>query len=678
MKKVLFIVAVATLFFSCQREINPSKPSDPDSSKGFSFTAGIEDFASPTRADLGSGNTLVWAKGDQIGIYVNDPDWGDKNQAFNLQGEGGTTTGSFVWNEYDGNFTSELATIAFFPWQGSGDAFNHVYDGIVYFEMPSGYYEYTSGQLLTPLVAPLTYENGGYSPISFKHAGAAVKVVINNLPAGVHSLGLAEVSDQAQNLSGEFSINPANAGTDAIAPVQGNNNAVWLNIEPSSDEREFTFIFPVPELTAPKFAFSMYDENDVLVWQKILKPQPSDLKRGQVLEMPAIDITPYAKLNTISEWGVCGTFNNWEADSPMITDTDGTIHIAKGLAFDAGAEFKIRKNGSWSQGQYGSNNLVANAYSEGATGSDNIKIKTAGTYDLILDTSEHKIKVVASNCAYPDAGSSVTLYFGINTTDYTSIKLCATAIGTEGWPGSELTEYEAIMGKTFYKYVTQASSVWGKTISSVHIYGVAESNWATAASTLSFTGNKDEYYFDVPTKYGEIVPLDGRPTPPAPVDITIDGTMSDWDACQTESLNDSNNYRAFKATYDKDYIYLYTKRVTVDGQRYMYYDFDLDNDSTTGEAENSRLGLEAYMALVIYSGNTIVENPGVDASYPDSSVYSGVICKGSVGTEFTETELSIPRSNLGIKNGDVIKIYSWGNKSADGVASHPITLYIEK
>ncbi len=158
--------------------------------------------------------------------------------------------------------------------------------------------------------------------------------------------------------------------------------------------------------------------------------------------------------------------------------------------------------------------------------------------------------------------------------------------------------------------------------------------------------------------------------------INIDGDMSDWDGIETASTNDSNNYRVFKATFDSKYIYLYTKRVTVSGQRYIYYDFDLDNDPSTGATEGSRTGLEAYMALVLYNGDTINENPGADACSPNSSVYAGIVCKGTVGAEFSETELSIPRTNLNIQNGDVIKIYSWGNKSADGVASKPIVLTI--
>ena len=83
------------------------------------------------------------------------------------------------------------------------------------------------------------------------------------------------------------------------------------------------------------------------------------------------------------------------------------------------------------------------------------------------------------------------------------------------------------------------------------------------------------------------------------------------------------------------------------------------------------------MALRLYNGDSIYQNPVGITYYPSSSVYANIECRGTVGTEFTETELRIPRSNLGIENEDVIKIYSWGNKSADGVASHPITLTIE-
>ena len=242
--------------------------------------------------------------------------------------------------------------------------------------------------MLTPLVAPLS---GSTDEIHFKHAGAAVKVTINNLPAGAHSIGM-EVN--GQQVSGDYQINPAEAGSASLALAgtsDNTKNSLWLNFEPSTSEREFTFVFPVPALTKPKLSFKIYDKNDVLVWSKNLKAQSSDLRRADVLVMPATDITAYAKFKTFSEdWTVIGTANGteWGVDFPM--KTDGSVCIAKGLPFEAGGAFKIRKNGAWDEA-YPSNNYV---------------VSEAGTYDIIFNPNAddaNKIKVVASGeCPYPE------------------------------------------------------------------------------------------------------------------------------------------------------------------------------------------------------------------------------------------------------------------------------------
>ena len=206
MKKVFFIVAVATLFFSCQKEVEPAAPA---SSERFIFKASTENLTSPTKADMNASNQLVWAEGDQIGVYVNDEGWTDKNQPFTLVGTGGSTTGDFEWAN-SGTF-SDKAAAAFFPWEGTGSDKNNVYEGTAYFKLRDSYWSYTSGKMLTPLVASL---NGSTDQIKFKHAGAAVKVTINNLPAHVHSMGMTV---DGQQITGDYMIDPAQAGSDALA-----------------------------------------------------------------------------------------------------------------------------------------------------------------------------------------------------------------------------------------------------------------------------------------------------------------------------------------------------------------------------------------------------------------------------------------------------------------------------
>lgn len=355
MKKVFYLAAIATLaLFSCQGlEQEDATP------KAITFKASIENFA--TKADINDANALVWAKDDKIGIYVNDGTWTDKNQPFTLKGDGGTTSGEFTWDN-TGTF-SDYANAAFFPWQGTGTDKNNVFGGTMYFKLLEGYYGYTSGQMLTPLVASLSNSS---DPIRFKHAGAAVKVTINNLPAGAHSIGM---SVDGQQVYGDYHINPANAGTDALTldgAADNTKNTVWLNYTNDS-ESAFTFIFPVPTLTTPKLAFYIYEDHDILVWSANLKAQTSNLGRAQVLVMPPKDITPYAQFTTQSQWNVIGTVNNtsWNTDFPMYYDgTNANVCICKGVNFNTGDEFKIRK-GDWEKSYPGSNWVFPNDYTPG-------------------------------------------------------------------------------------------------------------------------------------------------------------------------------------------------------------------------------------------------------------------------------------------------------------------------
>ena len=403
MKKLLFAVAVATpLLFACEVEMVPVEQ-DENPVALASFTASIEDVASPTKADL-SGSNLVWATGDKIGIYVSD--YGEYNQAFTLVGDGGSSSGSFVRDQNGGVFESEHAESAYFPWGGGNNVSKD--NGHFYITLPEhngsdAEPTYTSGKLLTPLVAQVTRTGDAYDPIAFKHAGAAVKLTINNLPVGAHSVSLT--ADQP--IYGYFNIDPTNVGSGMVensAGVNDGKTTTWLHFAPPVSATPFTFIFPVPALSTPTLTFSIYDKNDVCVWSRKASSQ-SSVGRAEILAMPALTITPYKEFDQISSWGVCGTHNSWAGDTPMVTEVDGNIHIANDITFEANAEFKIRTVGSWTK-DFGYSDL-ASTDGLGNGDGNNIKILAAGTYDIIFDstTDNEKIKVVASEIDYPDAGT---------------------------------------------------------------------------------------------------------------------------------------------------------------------------------------------------------------------------------------------------------------------------------
>ena len=406
MKKALFLVAVATLtLLSCQKEIETN---DEPAKGGLSFKATIEALSdADTKATLNASNEFVWAENDLIGIYF--PDWGDKNQPFRLNAaDAGKTEGPFtIATVADPSGAS--ATAAFFPWwdtEGLSTAYpsssqTNVWEGVVYFKMKSDYYGYSNGRMLTPLVAPIKASSDN---IAFKHAGAAVKVTTNNLVSGTYH---ATLSVTGKQITGDFHVDPANAGTEALAldvAEDATQNHVTLHAWKSSGA--FTWIFPVPELTKPKFQFVITDDNGIPVWSKNLKAQANNLNRGDILVMPALD-TPYEKFvqDAACEWAFCGNINGsaWQDDVQMMKD--GKYWILAGCTFAEGDEFRIRKNKAWDE-----------AYPAGSGNNWVFTSALAGAKDIIFNSETKEITVVAHKYAYPEpdfsymsSSSSITI-----------------------------------------------------------------------------------------------------------------------------------------------------------------------------------------------------------------------------------------------------------------------------
>lgn len=416
MKKILYVVAFATFaLVSCH---DKNAPENQKESNVLTFKASIEALATDAnagnrsaesasagmaKATIDSSNDLVWAENDQIGVYF--PTWGEKNQSFTLvDGDAGSKSGSFV-RDQSGDYNPSDATVAFFPWLGD----NNVYEGTMYFTLKNWYDDYTtSGKMLTPLIASISSS----SEISFKHAGAAVKLTINNLVSGGYK---TKMSVAGKQITGAFHINPANAGTDALILNDAEDvskNYVTLNSWKGSGA--FSWIFPVPALTAPELTFEIVDGNGVTVWSKSPKFAQKNVGRAQLLVMPALDITPYS---TFSEdnttWTFSGNINGseWYDDVPMMTD--GNYSILSGCSFVAGDKFRIRKNNSWDE-----------AYPEGVGNNWVFTSENAGTKDIIFNCSTHEISVVTHNFPYPPVdlsylASSITI--DGNMSDWTGI-----------------------------------------------------------------------------------------------------------------------------------------------------------------------------------------------------------------------------------------------------------------
>ena len=190
-----------------------------------------------------------------------------------------------------------------------------------------------------------------------------------------------------------------------------------------------------------------------------------------------------------------------------------------------------------------------------------------------------------------DPDANVTLYFGLTLTDETGLKFCSEALGTAAWPGSDIdmTDYEVIAGKKYFKYTLKASDVWGKKPSVLFYATTVSGAWDTYSQPLTadFTKAKKAYYFDV-VKGTSFTQLAGRPKEPT---ISIDGTFSDWSSLEGTEVSGSKNKTIMKAYSDGTLLFIYLKVTPVDPytidlaqDNWCRFYFDKDNKESTGSS----------------------------------------------------------------------------------------------
>jgi hypothetical protein len=170
--------------------------------------------------------------------------------------------------------------------------------------------------------------------------------------------------------------------------------------------------------------------------------------------------------------------------------------------------------------------------------------------------------------------------------------------------------------------------------------------------------------------------------------IKIDGFFSDWVKITTAVESEEGPYYTFKATYDSEFMYFYSKRNFREdywgNYGYFYYGIDLDNDDTTAmEDPQGMPGVETWICFYPFGGtneapalNTTPYGGGLDG-WSNYQFAEGAL-NGSFDDDYVEIEVRVPRADLRINAGTTVKIYSWGNKSASNIKTEALELTIEK
>ncbi len=169
-----------------------------------------------------------------------------------------------------------------------------------------------------------------------------------------------------------------------------------------------------------------------------------------------------------------------------------------------------------------------------------------------------------------------------------------------------------------------------------------------------------------------------------PVQITIDGDMSDW-AKVKGSVNESEGatYLEFKMASDANNIYFYTKRVANtalwNAGGYLYYALDYDNNPATGTGDIwGNTPYECIFVIWPFAGTgdapAFAEKPLGESMMKPSGSLANYNANGKADASGVELEFSIPRADFPTIPDSEITVYAWGNKSGENMKNFPLKI----
>lgn len=253
MKKSLYaIAALALVLLGCsKKEFNETfAPGDV-----VTVRAQVNDTYTKVAAD--NAGTFSWQDGDKITIL------NDENAPFEFATVKGGTDAAFTSTSFSGG----LGTIAYYPASASHTK--------TVFNLASNF-EWVENASNMPMIGTV---NTSEKKVSFKTAGAAIKLVCFNVPADARKL---VVSSDSKNLSGAMTIS-----SGSILTADG-SNAVSITFA-AGHPTNMVFYVPVPTGNLGKLTFVMKDGSDANVSTPQTTKQAITMDRQHIVAAPALN-----------------------------------------------------------------------------------------------------------------------------------------------------------------------------------------------------------------------------------------------------------------------------------------------------------------------------------------------------------------------------------------------------
>ena len=323
MKKTIYaIAALALVIIGCaKKEFNETyAPGDV-----VTVRAQVNDTYTKVAAD--NAGTFSWQANDKITILSSN------GSAYDFTTSTGMSDAPFTCTTFEGSLTAE----AFYPASS-----NHT-SGKFYLE-PS--FAWKDGETNMPMIGIVNTET---KAVSFKTAGAAIKLVCYNIPADARKL---VVSSDSKNLSGAMTIS-----SGSIQTADG-SNAVSITFA-AGHPTNMVFYIPVPTGELGKLTFVMKDGSNAEVSPAQTTKQAITMARKHIVAAPALN---------------CGNGEIiWSEDFSQYSEND----VPDGKQYKAGSDISY----SCTNGEGGSTKIYE-AESAGGTSPELLVSKKSGSFKV--------------------------------------------------------------------------------------------------------------------------------------------------------------------------------------------------------------------------------------------------------------------------------------------------------
>ena len=169
---------------------------------------------------------------------------------------------------------------------------------------------------------------------------------------------------------------------------------------------------------------------------------------------------PEAPVVVADYWGLIGTMAGSAWGTDLVLTEEGDYLVYKGVTLTTSDEFKFRKNGLWNDQKIAKGALAAanTEYDLVDSGSSNMKVSTAGTYDIYVKKDISKVYFMETGktpdqAVQPDLSNTYRFYVQ-NNVGWSTLNFYAwEGYASAGWPGDKMTASADVEGYGNCKYI---------------------------------------------------------------------------------------------------------------------------------------------------------------------------------------------------------------------------------